>query len=87
MYTLHTKNDANEEEIESMKEEHMKDKQRLESERDSKSLELNEERNRNRDLENKIASLQSEKDHLLQDHVSYYTLYKYSFIIMVMFYF
>lgn len=67
---MHTKNDENEERIESMVEEHSKVKQRLESECDTKLKEWSEERNRNRDLEGKIARLQSEKDHLLQDHVS-----------------
>ena len=69
VYSLHTKNDENEEQLETLTSEHLKEKQRLESERDVTLRERNEERIRNQDLEKKIADLEKDKSTLFIEHV------------------
>ena len=69
VYSLHTKNDENEEHIEALRADYDKEKEQLQSDYDARLKEWNEERSKNRDLQTRMSDLQREKETLAIEHV------------------
>ena len=61
VYSLHTRNDENEECIEVLKAEHLKEKQELMQKCDTRVEELEAERNRSKALEVRLSELKTER--------------------------